>query len=177
MKLLRKEILLVFIGLNLFSCNENIEEAKQKEVYNGPLRIAHDVDMYYSETAIKKVKLKTPTMLELKDGNREFPDGIFIEFFELDGSLSSTIQSNKATYYGKEDLWKAVGDVVVKGYTRQQQLNTEELFWVPKEERIYTDRFVTIKEGENVITGTGLESNQNFSDWSIKEGFEGEIEL
>jgi hypothetical protein len=47
-------------------------------------------------------------------------------------------------------------------------LNTEELFWEPKKEIIYTDKFVRIETDGEIITGEGMEAPQDFSTWRLK---------
>jgi len=46
-------------------------------------------------------------------------------------------------------------------------LNTEELFWKQTDQKIYTEQFVTIKQQEDVIYGTGLDAKQDLSDYVI----------
>jgi hypothetical protein len=42
------------------------------------------------------------------------------------------------------------------------------LFWDEKKELIYTNKFVKITTENEVIWGEGLEANQEFTDWKIK---------
>ena len=41
------------------------------------------------------------------------------------------------------------------------------LIWNEKIQKFYTDKFVTITTPTQIIYGDGLESNQNFSDYTI----------
>jgi hypothetical protein len=41
------------------------------------------------------------------------------------------------------------------------------LYWNQKEEKFYTDKFVTIKSEDEVHTGEGMESNQDFTEYRI----------
>lgn len=165
-----------FAGVLFWGCDDTESDATKKEVYAGPLRVVHDVDMYYSEEARKKVKLKAPKLVELQDGNRDFPDGYYLEFYEEDGTLSSTLRADRAFYYKSENLWKATGNVVVKSMVKSDELNTEELFWKPNEERIYSEKFVTVTTDEQVMSGTGFKSNQDFTNYEFT-GASGEFEM
>ena len=51
----------------------------------------------------------------------------------------------------------------IKGET----LNTEELIWDQQSGVIRTDKFVKITGEDQITTGTGLVSNQAFTDWEI----------
>ena len=42
---------------------------------------------------------------------------------------------------------------------KNNQLNTEELFWNRLTKKIFTDKFVTIRQQGDVIYGTGLDAN------------------
>jgi lipopolysaccharide export system protein LptC len=42
------------------------------------------------------------------------------------------------------------------------------LFWKPDTQRIFTDKFVTIKDDNDVAYGTGLEAAQDMSTYTLK---------
>ena len=159
-------ILILFLVL-LGACSEEQPAEEEREVFDGPIRKGTDITMTYAEETIKMVVLKAKTLLEFKAGDREFPDGIFIEFYDENEILSTTLEGNKGYYYRAENLWKVTGDVKVISFEKNQQLNSEELFWDPDRKKIYTEKFVTIRLEKEVIYGTGLESNQDFTDYTI----------
>ena len=144
--------------------------------YSGPLREASEVDMLYSENNRIKVKMLTKRILEFKNGDQEFPDGIYLEFYNEFGALTSTLKANHAFFFKQKNLWHGRGKVEVKNLEKKQQLNTEELFWKPDTRKIYTDKFVTIKLESEVIYGTGLDAAQDLSSYTIKKP-EGEFEI
>lgn len=132
--------------------------------------------MFYNEKDRVKVRLQTPRILEMQNGDREFPEGLDMEFFDEAGKLSSTLRANYAYYYKADNKWLGRGKVEVKNMAQNQQLNTEELFWKPDTKRIFTDKFVTIRLENEVIYGTGLDAAQDMSDYTIKNP-EGEFEV
>lgn len=165
--------LLVLLG---FSC-ETPEELKEIKEYKGPFKEAEDIELYYMESTRVKTKVEAHVVWEYQNGDREFPEGIFLQFYdEEDGSVTSELRADKAFYTKKENLWRGLGDVEVKNLEKGQKLNSEELFWKPDQEKIFTEKFVTIKEGDQVLYGTGLEAKQDFSSWFIKN-VEGEFYL
>ena len=48
-------------------------------------------------------------------------------------------------------------------------LETEHLVWNEKTEMVYTEEFVKITTKDEVIYGEGLESNQDFTKYTIKK--------
>ena len=161
----------IFLGVIVIilfqSCRDSAEEIPDMEVYEGPIRVGDNVDAYYSEAALKTIRMKAKKVFDYKNEDREFPEGLYIEFFEIDGTLSSTLQGNTAYYTKTDNLWKVNGDVVVKSHVKDQELKTEELFWSPDDERIYSEKFVIIKSEGATVKGTGFETNETFYPWKI----------
>jgi hypothetical protein len=48
-----------------------------------------------------------------------------------------------------------------------EQLNTEHLVWDEKKAKLLSDEFVKITTKEEVIFGTGLEANEDFTKYKI----------
>jgi hypothetical protein len=61
----------------------------------------------------------------------------------------------------------ARNDVVVIN-KKGEKLNTEELIWDEQREQIYSNAFVKITTDDEIIMGNGLESNQTFTDYTVK---------
>ena len=144
------------------------QETAKPVLYEGPLSEAEDVVMYYSEKEVVKVMLKAKQIFEFQNGDREFPEGIYIEFFDEFGKMTSTLKANSAYYFKEENKWRGRGAVEVINLEKQEQLNTEELFWKQDTKKIFTDKFVTIKLQNEVIYGTGLDAAQDLSSYQIK---------
>jgi|SRR5688572_19595484 len=157
-----------------WGCSQK-ENTKPQE-YEGPLQQAENVELFYTESQTVKVKMKTPLLYEFKNGDREFPKGIYLEFYDEAGVLSSTLRADHAYYFKNEDKWRARGKVEVVNQEKNEQLNTEELFWFPAKEEILSEKFVTIRQQQTVLYGEGLEAKQDMSTYSITKP-QGEIEI
>ncbi|HEX8037820.1 MAG TPA: LPS export ABC transporter periplasmic protein LptC [Chryseosolibacter sp.] len=149
------------------ACNQS--DMKEPLIYDGPLRVGEDVELFYTENNQVKVKMVAALVYEFESGDREFPKGIYLEFYNAEGKLESTLRANEARYFKKENQWRGRGKVEVKNLDKNEQLNTEELFWKPDKEKIFTDKFVTIRQQTDVIYGQGLEAKQDMSDYVIKK--------
>jgi LPS export ABC transporter protein LptC len=156
---------IVIGSLLLFACDKT--ESVNTEIYEGPIREAENIEMLYSEAEKVTVKIKAKRISEFQTGDRHFPEGVFIEFFGEDGSITSTLSANTAYYYKAENKWKGQGKVEVKNLEKQEQLNTEELFWYPTTKKINTDKFVTVRTANEVLYGTGLDAKQDMSEYEI----------
>lgn len=162
----RKVYTLLLIGIACWGCNP--PEAAKPILYDGALSEAEDVVMHYTEKDLLKVMLKAKKVLEYQNGDREFPEGIYLEFYDEVGKISSTLRANTAYFFKEENKWRGRGKVEVNNVEKQEQLSTEELFWMPGTKKIFTDKFVTIKLQNEVIYGTGFEANQDLSNYQIK---------
>ncbi|NOT74706.1 MAG: LPS export ABC transporter periplasmic protein LptC [Cyclobacteriaceae bacterium] len=147
---------------------------RQKETplpveYTGPLSEMGDVDLMYSEKDHIRVKMKAKKILEYKNGDQEFPEGLYLEFYNEMGVLTSTLKANHAFFFKDQDLWRGREKVEVINLEKKQQLNTEELFWKRDTQKIYTEKFVTIKLENEIIYGTGLDAAQDLSTYTIRK--------
>jgi len=165
----------IIISAVLISCSGDSLE-KQSTDYEGPILELNDIETLYSDSSVVRLKLKAPKQLEFLNKDREFPDGIYLEFYEPDGSISATLQSNYCYYYNVEDHWRALGNVILKSIQDNDQLNTVELYWDPNKEMVYTDKFVRVETEGRILMGEGLEAKQDFSWWKIEKG-KGDIYL
>jgi LPS export ABC transporter protein LptC len=157
-----------------FECEQ--EQKKKVLIYDGPLSEMENVDMLYTEKDQLKVRMQAQKISKFQNGDQEFPEGVFIEMYDELGNLSSTLKANKAYFFKEENKWRGQGKVEVKNIAKEQQLNTEELFWMPATKKIFTDKFVTIRDKKDVIYGTGLDADQNLTNYTITKP-EGEFDV
>jgi LPS export ABC transporter protein LptC len=173
---IHRQMLKMMIGIALVAISCNTTETTQPIEYKGPLQEAENMEMYYSELDVVKIKMIAQKVFTFENGDREFPEGIYLEFFDANGKITSTLRANSAYYFKDENKWRGRGKVEIINIEKKEQLNTEELFWKQDTKRIFTDKFVTIKLQNEVIYGTGLEAAQDLSDYTIKNP-EGEFEV
>lgn len=159
-------VLAVITAFALGACSK--QDLKEPQEYTGPQRIVENMEMFYSESEHVKVKMVADLVYEFETGDREFPKGIYLEFYnEENDSLESTLRANNAYFFKAENMWRGRGNVEVKNIAKNEQLNTEELFWKPAEEKIFTEQFVTIRQQGDVLHGKGLDAKQDLSDYTI----------
>jgi len=150
-----------------------VEAEAEKESF--PLIESTDLTLRYSEEGVIKAKMITKKLLQYKNGNQIYPQGIFIECYDENKKIVATLRANHAYKYEKSDNWELKGDVEVKGYQdgELKQLNTEELYWDLKEKKIYTQTFVRLETTNELLMGYGFSAMQNLSYYTIDrpEGF------
>lgn len=150
-------------------------ENKRVIEYQGPLRVADSIELLYAEEDSMRVRLKAGKLLEFRNGDRDFPEKIFIEFYR-NGAITSTLSADHAYYFKSTNKWRAQGNVQLRSMEKDEQLNTEELYWFPGTRKVNSEKFVTIRSGQEVIYGTGLDATQDLTSYQIRR-VEGEFEV
>lgn len=145
---------------------KSIEEMKP---YDGPAMVVDNVETLYSDSAIVRVSLKAARQIELQNGDREFPNGVFLQFYDEQGDPSSTLTANTGKFVKETNLYTVTGNVEIVNPVKQEKLKTELLNWDPKIQKIYNDTttFVTIQTPEEILTGKGLVASEDFSSYKI----------
>jgi LPS export ABC transporter protein LptC len=90
-----------------------------------------------------------------------------VEFFDDTLNVESTMNARYARYY-EEQGNILVRDSIVVVNKKGERLNTEELVWNEKLRRFYTEKFVRITTPTQTMYGDGLEANEDFSWYQIK---------
>ncbi|NJC26168.1 LPS export ABC transporter periplasmic protein LptC [Neolewinella antarctica] len=151
--------------------NDPAEVAELQRKYTADVEVAHGVRMVYSDSAKIRVIVTAPTMLNYVDNadqRQEFPDGMHLTFFDEFQDTSSTLIAKWGVYRQRKNEI-TVRDSVVWESVDEQRLETEELNWEEKSARIYTNKFVILRQPDYLITGHGLEADQNFENATVLE--------
>ncbi len=166
---MRVPVLFFFLavcGLAAGGC-QPAEETVEPVTYKGPASETHDVVTIYSDSAQTQLKMSAPLQKDMQNGDVLYPKGMHIVFYE-DGKPTTMVTAKYGKYEKAKDQYFVRNDVVVKNTVKNEQLNTEELYWDRQKRQIFTDKFVRITSADEVATGHGLTSNEDFSNYTIK---------
>jgi LPS export ABC transporter protein LptC len=157
------------LSLSVTGCKNDVEEAKKITTrVNTAIERATQVEIVFSEYGENRIVAFAPELIRyaVDKPYMEFTKGIEMKFYNK-GNIESTLTANYAMAQEGNRLMVARNNVVVineKGET----LNTEELIWDEEKETIYTNTFVKITTSDEIIMGTGMTANQNFTNYVIK---------
>lgn len=166
-----RSIILFVLACILFSCENDIKTINtvgNKDYL--PVESAQDVETIYSDSGDVVVIVKAP-QLDRYEGEKsyvEMPKGVKVFFYDSAMNVKSKLTANYAINYEKDKIMEAKNDVVVVN-EKQEQLNTEHLVWDQKKASIYSDKFVKINTGTEILWGEGLEADERFDKWKIKK--------
>lgn len=167
-------IALFFISGYIFiSCTNDIKEVAAitmpKKI---PSQVGDSITLLYTDSAKLKIVLKANRMLMYDRNVSEpftvMPKGFFVTMFDEFEKTSATLKAKFGVRYDLSKRMEARYEVQVIN-VKGEKLETERLVWDENTKRIYTDAFVKITTNKEVIMGKGLESNQDFSKYEIKE--------
>lgn len=176
MQSLKNKNLLIFLmvfSIVITSCETNRDEimAIGKKVAM-PSLTGKDVTMLYSDSTVLKIKLQTPQMLKYEKDVKEpitiMPKGLFVIFYDDKGKETTTIKADYGVRYEISKRMEVKYNVEVIN-VNGEKLNTEHLIWDEQKQKITTDAFVKITMAKEIIMGKGLEANQDFTKYEIKE--------
>lgn len=166
MKYLSQFILVLLVGVML-GCDTEETKLADMEEYTGPAFESTGVQVLMSDSTVLKIKLKGQRQIQHQNGDLEFPEGIEIIFYSKTGAAISQITAQEGFKAAEENVYRARGDVVVKDLVEKKTLSSEELYWNPDEQIIYTDKFVTIETAEELVLAEGLKAPQDFSTYQL----------
>lgn len=166
------------------SCENDIDEVNSITAENHkklPLESSKNVEFIYSDSAVVRARLKAP-QIDRYGGKKpylEMPLGMNVIFYQEDKKEQTKLTANYGIGYdngnGVMEKMEAKGNVIVIN-EKGEKLNTEHLIWNTFTQKIYTDAFVKITTKDQVIWGDGMEADQDFSEYKIKN-VQGEIDI
>ena len=167
--------ILISMGLAmLFSCENDITKVRElTDAEELPAVHAKDIKMIYSDSAVVRLEINAPELMEFAEKEDrtpyiEFPKGLTVTFYNKGRVIESTMEALYAKYDKKEKVFRARGNVIVKNFAEKQELYTEYLLWDEEKEEISSDKFVKIITEDGVTYGeNGFISDHNFTNFRI----------
>jgi LPS export ABC transporter protein LptC len=167
-------VIVAFISLQ--ACENDIAKVNEVTVDVNkkiPIESSKDVEFLYSDSAKIKMKLTAPKIDRFAGEKNYFetPNGVHIFFY---GNYPTVKTQLKADYGIGHDTVNTMGRMEVKRNVevineKGDMLNTEHLIWDAQRKRIYTNEFVKITTKDEVIWGNGLDADEDFSHYEIKD--------
>ncbi len=158
-----------FLAMFPACVNDPVKVNSLTKKNNLPIEATHNIDVLYTDSALLKIHLTAPELDEYEGNNpyTEMKHGVKVEFFTDSGTVDSYLTADYAIRKTREQKTEAKSHVVVVNI-KGEKLNTEDLIWDETKHRIHTDAFVRITTADQIIEGTGLDSDETFTDYQIK---------
>lgn len=163
--------IMILLGFLTIGCGK--ENGKKGKPYTGPVEIVNGVEVKYSEQGALKVLLKTPKQLRFQNEDKVFPDTVNVNFYDPQGiTVITRLRADSGHFDQRSNVYIVKGNVrVVKSQT-SEILTTTELTWSPDTKKVFTDKFVSVRNliTKDVINGNGMDADQDFSHIKFRKG-------
>lgn len=131
---------------------------------------ASDVTLYYSDKGQVKAVVHATEMFRNEAADpayTEIRNGLKVEFLNDSLGVESTLTARSARIFeGESNV--IVREQVVVVNKKGERLETEEIVWNQRLDKFYTNKNVVIRTPpDQVMNGTGLEANADFSWYKI----------
>lgn len=165
--------IVMFVYIVLLNINKTKSEVTLEQVDRAllPRMRSLGVETLVSDSGMIRYKMVAGEW-EIYDKKKpsywSFENGIHLERFDSLMNIDAYIDADTAYYYDKDKLWELRSNVKIEN-AKGEKFTTSLLFWNQVSEKVYSDEFITIKRGDQVLSGYGFESDQKFEDYDIRK--------
>ncbi|MDO5523235.1 MAG: LPS export ABC transporter periplasmic protein LptC [Bacteroidia bacterium] len=169
-------VFVVVMFVFVVSCgkNENLIDVRF-DPETMPTMVTDSAVQFISDSGRTRYKL-IADVWEVYDKAKEpfwyFPEGLYLERFDDSFNIEATVVSDTAWHYTSKRLWLLKGHVEVKNM-EGHEFRSEELYWDQKEGKVYSDKYIEIKQDIKEVNGYGFESNQEMTEYRILKPHDG----
>ena len=152
------------------SCDRKEEALKDLQIKGLPTLAARNVETQYTDSGKVTMLVRAPLIQQYSSDENPytlFPEGLEVMFYDKQDKPQGSITSKYARYTEKEEVWE-LRDSVVAVSNKGEVLESELLFWSQPRDKIWSDRFVRFTHDDQIVMGTGFDSDSRFSNWTIK---------
>ena len=152
----------------IVSCVNTIDDVESVYKESTMSNFGVDIEINYYGGGNLEFTLMAPQIETVHSPGEKkvFPKGIQVYAYNIDLDTIATISANFAIENQREELFEARKNVIFKN-SKNEQLNTEKLFWNRETKKIYTNDFVTLTTEKQIIMGFGFTSDQYFSTYTL----------
>lgn len=157
------------LAFSLGSCKNDLEKVNdlftEEEVQYD---VAFDPVLTYTEKGETRLEITAAVLRSYNQNPRktEFPEGLQVAFFNGRRNTSNLTADYGVNQEQSKELLVR-GNVVFEN-DKGEMLETDELTWVEKDKKIHTDAPIRITTPDEVITGVGLDADEDFSNYTIR---------
>ena len=160
----------VLVALFFAQCSSKNNDAQTFSRDQLAIEKGTDVEIIYSDSAKVKVRVTGKKMnyfTESTNPRQEFPEGVIIYFYDENQNQISILTAK----YGIRDERKrtvTARDSVVWTSLADGKLETDELYWDEKTNKVRSTKFTTITRDKEKIYGFDFETDDRLSHWLLK---------
>ena len=133
-----------------------------------PIEQIKGAELLHTENGKVKVRVVANRIERFQDTQPAliFSDHLEVYFYNDSSQLQSTLMADYASIDEEKKIMLAQNNVILIS-SDDKKLETDELIWDEKKNKIYTDKKVKITTGKEVVYGEGFTSTPDFKQYSI----------
>lgn len=165
-------VLLVLLCGMIVSCNKQETRHRADAIVDRatmPVLEGDDVTTLISDSGITRYRITAKRWLVFDKADTpywEFPQGIYLEKFNINLEADATIEADYAYYNEPAQRWLLKGNVKALNL-EGERFETPLLNWDQKSESVYSDSSIVITRESSIIKGVGFRSNQEMTNYTI----------
>jgi LPS export ABC transporter protein LptC len=170
-KTLSRALVMVLFSLTVLSCENKIDMIPSSDLLTLPSLTVRDFETVYTDSGRLQLIITAPLMEQFSNNEApyyEFRSGIKVVFYDGQRDPAGSVTAKYAKYTKSNSLWELRDSVVVIN-EGNDKLETEVLYWDEPKNLIYSDRFVRITNEDQIVMGTGFESDPRLNKRKIKK--------
>ena len=168
---------IICLGIVIFfmisACGKEEPEAPEFPM-DIPDQVMENTTITFTEEGVKSAVIYAKHLAVYEKLDLKKARGVRVDFYDQEGNHTSVLVADSGLIQEKRQNLEALGNVVV---TTEEgiKLETSSLRWDPQKRKIVTDDFVKITKKKDVITGYGLEADEELEHLVIKKRVKGKI--
>ena len=145
-----------------------VEEPEvQPETQTFPSSEATNATTVFLTGAVVTTRIQSGRIVHYAVRDSAWSYELVIEFFDEAGAPTSVMHADSALVREKARFLEVYGDVRIVTEDGRT-LTTDRLAWNDESRRIYTESYVEITEGDDIMAGYGFESNPELTDIKLR---------
>jgi lipopolysaccharide export system protein LptC len=163
-------IYLLICCLFFAACENSLTEVAELTGKRIAVEEAKNIESYLSQGGKMRARLTAPVMNRYQTDSPyiEFPKSLHVDFYDSILKIESQLNARYGRYRETEQK-VFLRDSVVVFNIKNDTLRCDELWWDQNSEKFYTDKPVQIHQPDKIIFGKGLEADQSFKWYLLKE--------
>lgn len=171
-KRITRVVLLLLICFSVYSCAKKEVRHRASAIADRkamPALAGDEVTTLISDSGITRYRIKAKKWLVYDKADTpywEFPEGVYLEKFNLNLEADATVEADYAYYNEPAQRWMLRGNVQAVNL-QGEKFETPLLYWDQASESVYSDSSIVITREASIIKGVGFRSNQEMTQYTI----------
>lgn len=175
---LKRSVLILALMALVASCSsQQTETTQNSDIIDSAITPNSEMtgaSIYLSRRGHINSKIDAQEIRQFEGKDSMMIYGVSIDVYDSTGQVGSHIVGDSGIIRESRNQHDLFGNVVV--VTRDSiRLESDYLKWNSAQEKITTDAFVRITVGSDVVSGWGLDANQDLSRWKILKQVSGRV--